>query len=127
MEFLKQELLADLLIVLGQCPSFSNQVFANLLSGINRFVDYLWQIRQTDFDESSYENVYYLFWILEQLLQHKNSAGCGVPAMNCLELEKLQQNLDKIVLHLSDDFPLFTMYLWRLGALLNVTAQQKNS
>ncbi|XP_072437746.1 meiosis-specific protein MEI4 [Chiloscyllium punctatum] len=125
--FLKQELLADLLIVLGQCPSFSNQVFANLLSGINRFVDYLWQIRQTEFDESSYENVYYLFWILEQLLQHKNSAGCGVPTMNCLELEKLQQRLDKIVLHLSDDFPLFTMYLWRLGALLNVTSQQKNS
>ncbi|XP_072359454.1 meiosis-specific protein MEI4 [Scyliorhinus torazame] len=117
--FQEQELLADLLIILGQCPSVSTQVFDKLLSGINRFIDYLWKIRQTELDVSSYENVYYLFWMLEQLLQHKKPAEDGVVAVNCVELEKLKQRLDSTVLHLSDDFPLFTVYLWRLGALFN--------
>uniref|UniRef100_UPI00398E802C meiosis-specific protein MEI4 n=1 Tax=Pristiophorus japonicus TaxID=55135 RepID=UPI00398E802C len=125
--FQNQELLADLLIILGQCPAFSTQVFGNLLSGINRFIDYLWQIRQTELDVPSYENVYYLFWMLEQLLQCENPTESGVTAVNCVELEKLQQRLDETVLHLSDDFPLFTVYLWRLGALFNVILQQKHS
>ncbi|XP_069788165.1 meiosis-specific protein MEI4 isoform X2 [Narcine bancroftii] len=113
--FQGQKLVAELLIVLGRCPSFSTQVFATLLSEINNFIDYLWHINQAELDVSSYENVYHLFWILEQILQHKKPAGSQITAVNLVDLEKLQQRLDQTVLRLSSDFPLFTVYLWRLA------------
>ncbi|XP_059842590.1 meiosis-specific protein MEI4 [Hypanus sabinus] len=123
--FQEQEMVAELLIVLGQCPSFNAQVFSCLLSAINNFIDYLWQINQMELDVSSYENVYYLFWILEQILQRRKPAGSGAAAVNLVELEKLQQRLDQTLLHLSSDFPLFTVYLWKLAGLFD--AQQKEN
>ncbi|XP_055495450.1 meiosis-specific protein MEI4 isoform X1 [Leucoraja erinacea] len=125
--FQEQELAAKLLIVLGQCPSLRAQVFANLLSGMNHFIDYLWQTNQAELDVSSFENIFYLFWILEQILQQRKPAGSGAAAENVMELERLQQRLDQTVLHLSSDFPLFTMYLWRLAGLFTVTSQQNDN
>uniref|UniRef100_A0A8C7N5H3 Meiosis-specific, MEI4 homolog (S. cerevisiae) n=1 Tax=Oncorhynchus kisutch TaxID=8019 RepID=A0A8C7N5H3_ONCKI len=54
------------------------------------------------FDISLYENSFYLFWLLEQLLQQRALLG----------------RLEHSVLLLSDDFPLYSLYMWRIGALL---------
>eukprot|EP00062_Callorhinchus_milii_P000063 gi/632933752/ref/XP_007886476.1/ PREDICTED: meiosis-specific protein MEI4-like [Callorhinchus milii] len=123
--FQEQELRADILIVFGQCQLLRNQVFAALLSGINAFADDLWQIHQnqTGFDVSAYENIYYLFWVFEQLLQHKKPEESGVSIIDCAEQKHFQQRLDKTILHLADDFPLFAVYMWRLGVLLNTPSQ----
>ncbi|XP_038658749.1 meiosis-specific protein MEI4 isoform X2 [Scyliorhinus canicula] len=112
-------------LVLAQCIKRVDELVKELVKVIleNTKVNR----NQTELDVSSYENVYYLFWMLEQLLQHKTPAEEGVVAVNCVELEKLKQRLDSTILHLSDDFPLFTVYLWRLGALFNTISQQKNS
>ncbi|XP_042188631.1 meiosis-specific protein MEI4 isoform X2 [Callorhinchus milii] len=78
---------------------------------------------QTGFDVSAYENIYYLFWVFEQLLQHKKPEESGVSIIDCAEQKHFQQRLDKTILHLADDFPLFAVYMWRLGVLLNTPSQ----
>lgn len=70
-----------------------------------------------------YENIFFLFWVLEQLLQKEteegNTASIG---HNDQEIKKFVQKHDETIFQLSDAFPLFTFYLWRLGILLNSAA-----
>lgn len=67
-----------------------------------------------------YENIFFLCKILEQLLEthteQKNKTSLGYEEK---EKKRFLQDIDQAVLHLSDEFPLFCIYLWRLGTLLN--------
>ncbi|XP_053501624.1 meiosis-specific protein MEI4 isoform X3 [Ictalurus furcatus] len=58
-----------------------------------------------------YENSFYLFWTLEQLIQARSGQAGN-------ELHHLQAQLEKDVLPLSDEFPLFALYMWRIEGLL---------
>lgn len=58
-----------------------------------------------------YENSFYLFWTLEQLIQARSGQARN-------ELHHLQAQLEKDVLPLSDEFPLFALYMWRIEGLL---------
>lgn len=75
---------------------------------------------QTSYDVTRYENIFSLFWVLEQLLQKENEEGStsGV-GHDDQEIKKFLQKHDEAISQLSDTFPLFTFYLWRLGVLLN--------
>lgn len=76
-----------------------------------------------------YENILSLFWVLEQLLQKENKEGSasGV-GHDDQEIKKFLQKHDETIFQLSDAFPLFTFYLWRLGILLNsVETVESNS
>ncbi|XP_060061401.1 meiosis-specific protein MEI4 isoform X3 [Erinaceus europaeus] len=75
---------------------------------------------QTSYDVTRYENSFSLFWILEQLLQKEAEEGSTSSKGNDdQEIKKFLQKHDEIIFQLSDTFPLFTFYLWRLGVLLN--------
>ena len=70
-----------------------------------------------------YENSFYLFWILEQLLQGGPVPGGAQGTKGSSQLWTPEQktvwgHLENRVLLLSDEFPLFALYLWRLRALL---------
>ncbi|XP_073080504.1 meiosis-specific protein MEI4 isoform X2 [Manis javanica] len=75
---------------------------------------------QAGYDVTRYENIFSLFWILEQLLQMESEEGdpSGI-GRDDQEARAFLRKHDETVLQLSDAFPLFTLYVWRLGVLLN--------
>ncbi|KAM9154301.1 meiosis-specific protein MEI4 [Pangshura tecta] len=80
---------------------------------------------EAKYNVTQYENIFSLCMILEQLLQK----GTGEGNISRLDYDgeeksKFLQNLDQIILHLADEFPLFSVYMWRLGALLNSSQMQ---
>lgn len=68
---------------------------------------------------------------MEQLLERGTGQEKAASSI-CDEEEKKKflQNLDQAIFHLSDEFPLFCIYLWRIGTLLNAaeieTAGERN-
>lgn len=61
-----------------------------------------------------------VLWVLEQLLQKENKEdNSSKTGHEDQEIKKFLQKHDETVFKLSDAFPLFTFYLWRLGILLN--------
>lgn len=69
-----------------------------------------------------YENIFFLCNILEQLLEtHREQNNKTSLCYEVREKKKVLQDIDQAFLHLSDEFPLFCIYLWRLGTLLNAT------
>ncbi|KAF6114982.1 meiotic double-stranded break formation protein 4 [Phyllostomus discolor] len=75
---------------------------------------------QASYDVTRYENIFSLFWVLEQLLQKENEEGSTSDmGHDNQEIQKFLQKHDEAVCQLADTFPLLTFYLWRLGILLN--------
>lgn len=72
------------------------------------------------YDITQYENIFSLFMILEQLLQYETEES-NISSLDYDGEEQIKflKNLDQIILHLSDEFPLFSLYLWRVSVLLN--------
>ncbi|KAJ7341678.1 hypothetical protein JRQ81_006225 [Phrynocephalus forsythii] len=77
-----------------------------------------------------YENIFFLCRVLEQLLETGMSQAMAASSdYKEEEKKKILQSLNQAVLHLSEEFPLFCIYLWRLGTLLNaaqIEAVEKN-
>ncbi|XP_059798084.1 meiosis-specific protein MEI4 isoform X2 [Balaenoptera ricei] len=75
---------------------------------------------QASYDVTRYENIFSVFWVLEQLLRKETEEGnASRIGHEDQEIKKFLQKHDETILQLSDAFPLFTFYLWRLGTLLN--------
>lgn len=72
------------------------------------------------YDIAQYENIFFLCMILEQLLQNETEEN-NISSSDYGGEEKIKflKNLDQVILHLSDEFPLFSLYLWRVSVLLN--------
>ncbi|XP_045398224.1 meiosis-specific protein MEI4 [Lemur catta] len=110
------------LVTLGHCSLLRKSIIPLLLSEVNSFADDLGAVNQeaASYDVTRYENIFFLFWVLEQLLQKEteegNTASIGHDDQ---EIKKFLQKHDETIFQLSDAFPLFTFYLWRLGILLN--------
>ncbi|XP_044530475.1 meiosis-specific protein MEI4 [Gracilinanus agilis] len=122
--FQVQHYISNSLVILGKCSFLRKPVIALLLLEVNNFTDKLRNMHQVQsrYDLSCYENIFSLFWILEQLLQ-EGTKNSNMPSIDPVEQEtkKFLEQLDQTILHLSDEFPLFTLYIWRVGVLLNST------
>ncbi|XP_070275434.1 meiosis-specific protein MEI4 [Myotis yumanensis] len=120
--FQVQHCVSQSLVTLGSCSLLRKSIIPLLLSEVNSFIDDLDAINQVQasYDASRYENIFSLFWVLEQLLQKEKEEGNTLSlGHDDQEIKKFLQKHDDAVLQLSDTFPLFTFYLWRLGILLN--------
>ncbi|XP_015714546.1 meiosis-specific protein MEI4 isoform X2 [Coturnix japonica] len=117
------------LIRLVTDAKLSNHVLKKCFRKLEEFMKNLIQIIlrnsnvnrvQEMYDVTQYENIFSLFMILEQLL-HNDTEESKASDSGYGEEEKIKflKNLDEIILHLSDEFPLFSLYLWRLSVLLN--------
>ncbi|XP_015714545.1 meiosis-specific protein MEI4 isoform X1 [Coturnix japonica] len=110
------------LVLLGRNNVLRNSLVSFLLSELQQFAEQMWQAYQVQemYDVTQYENIFSLFMILEQLL-HNDTEESKASDSGYGEEEKIKflKNLDEIILHLSDEFPLFSLYLWRLSVLLN--------
>uniref|UniRef100_A0A8D0GGH9 Meiotic double-stranded break formation protein 4 n=1 Tax=Sphenodon punctatus TaxID=8508 RepID=A0A8D0GGH9_SPHPU len=122
--FQVQESMSHTLVLLGRCCVLRKSIISLLLSEVNRFADELWHANQIQapYDVTQYENTFFLCRILEQLLEKGTEEDKATTSdFDEEEKNKFLQNLDHIIIHLSDEFPLFCLYVWRLGALLNST------
>ncbi|XP_061214370.1 meiosis-specific protein MEI4 isoform X2 [Neopsephotus bourkii] len=97
------------LVLLGRNNILRNSLISLLLSEI-----------QAMYDITQYENIFPLCMILEQLLQNETEEN-NISGTNYDGEEKINflENLDQIILCLSDEFPLFSLFLWRVCILLN--------
>ncbi|XP_011363223.1 meiosis-specific protein MEI4 [Pteropus vampyrus] len=122
--FQVQHYVSQSLVTLGSCSLLRKSIISLLLSEVNRFTDDLRAINQVQasYDVTRYENIFSFFWILEQLLQKENEEGSTSSiGHDDQEIKKFLQKHDEAIFQLSDSFPLFTFYLWRLRILLNST------
>ncbi|XP_041535651.1 meiosis-specific protein MEI4 [Microtus oregoni] len=119
--FQVQHHVSQSLVTLGRCSLLKKPIILLLLSEVNSFVDDLGAISQGqgNYDVTRYENIFSLFWILEQLFQQETQ---GDPTLHIdhssPEIQEFLQKHDETIFQLSDAFPLLTFYLWRLGILL---------
>ncbi|NXF40833.1 MEI4 protein, partial [Nyctibius bracteatus] len=115
------------LVLLGRSNILRNSLISLLLSEVRQFAEQLLQAYQIQamYDITQYENIFPLCMILEQLLQNETEES-NVSSSDYDGEEKLKflMNLDQIILHLSDEFPLFSLYLWRVSVLLNSAQMQ---
>lgn len=57
-----------------------------------------------------YQNSFYVFWLLEQLAQDTD----------CIVNQELVIHLETKAFALADEFPLFSLYMWRIGGLFRM-------
>ncbi|XP_006874628.1 PREDICTED: meiosis-specific protein MEI4-like [Chrysochloris asiatica] len=120
--FQVQHYISQSLVTLGSCSLLRKPIVSLLLAEVNSFVDELETINQVQasYDVMRYENIFFLFWVVEQLLQKEieDSNASGI-SHDDQEIKKFLQKHDQTISQLSDAFPLFTFYVWRLGILFN--------
>ncbi|NXI82051.1 MEI4 protein, partial [Rhipidura dahli] len=108
--------------LLGRNNILRNSLVSLLLSEVRQFAEQLLQAHQVQsvYDITQYENIFLLCMILEQLLQSETQES-NISSSDYGGEEKIKflKNLDQIILRLSDEFPLFSLYLWRVSVLLN--------
>ncbi|NXC11626.1 MEI4 protein, partial [Orthonyx spaldingii] len=113
---------SETLGLLGRNNILRNSLISLLLAEVRRFAEQLLQAHQVQsmYDITQYENIFLLCMILEQLLQNgTQESNISSSDYGGEEKIKFLKNLDQIILHLSDEFPLFSLYLWRVSVLLN--------
>ncbi|XP_056150216.1 meiosis-specific protein MEI4 [Lampris incognitus] len=126
--FQVERTLTECVVQLGASSVFRSLIIRHLLSQINSLTQQLWLTCQEKempghewFAVNQYENSLYLFWILEQLLQRATVTGerekINEPGF-IQEQRAFKEHLEQHIFLLSDEFPLFALYMWRIGALL---------
>ncbi|NXJ93536.1 MEI4 protein, partial [Corythaixoides concolor] len=125
--FQAQHAVSHTLVLLGRNNTLRNSLIPLLLSEVRQFAEQLLQAYQIQamYDITQYENIFPLCMILEKLLE-SGTEESNISSSDCDGEEKIKfmKNLDQIILHLSDEFPLFSLYLWRVSVLLNSAEMQ---
>uniref|UniRef100_A0A3Q3KYY7 Meiosis-specific, MEI4 homolog (S. cerevisiae) n=1 Tax=Mastacembelus armatus TaxID=205130 RepID=A0A3Q3KYY7_9TELE len=114
------EKLMECLITLGSGTMSKSFLIRHVLSHISALADRLWQASQDSsgldqFPVDQYQNACRLFWILEELVQ-KSKVPCGAHVGS--EQMGFLTDLEQRVFLLSDEFPLFSIGMWRIRGLL---------
>uniref|UniRef100_A0A8D0DVV1 Meiotic double-stranded break formation protein 4 n=1 Tax=Salvator merianae TaxID=96440 RepID=A0A8D0DVV1_SALMN len=124
--FQMQDSVSRVLVSIGRFSIIRNFTVSLLFREVIRFSNELQRADETQATYSiQYENIFFLCNILEQLLGTGMSELENVASSGCEEeKKKFLQNLDQAIFHLSDAYPLFCIYLWRLGTLLNAAQIQ---
>ncbi|KFV62683.1 Meiosis-specific protein MEI4-like, partial [Dryobates pubescens] len=114
--------IAHTLVLLARNNLLRKSLISLLLPEVRQVAEQLLQAHQlqAEWDITQYENIFPLCMVLEQLLQ-KEAEGSKVSSSECDEggRSRFLEDLDRVVLRLSDEFPLFSICLWRVSVLLN--------
>ncbi|XP_024858248.1 meiosis-specific protein MEI4 isoform X2 [Kryptolebias marmoratus] len=113
------ERLTQYLIALGSSRISKSFLIRHIISEIGSVADQLWQASQEPlglevFPVDRYQNSGHLLGILEELLQDSEVARCRVEEEETGFLRLLERRL----FLLSEEFPLFSVYMWRIRNLL---------
>ncbi|XP_030578014.1 meiosis-specific protein MEI4 isoform X1 [Archocentrus centrarchus] len=122
------EKLMEYLITVGSSRMSASFLIGHILSEISALADELWQAFQAQhgsvldaFPVARYHNSCRLFGVLEELLQRPEVASrVEVGSERAVFLSHVEQR----VFLLSDEFPLFSIRMWRIGGLLGSLNRQ---
>ncbi|XP_053567989.1 meiosis-specific protein MEI4 [Bombina bombina] len=120
--FQMQQSMENCLILLGNCPLIRDHLINLLFLRVKCFVEelLLHQKNQTKYDITQYENMFSICSVLERLLQNrKDKENTSDSELLGDEIKMFICNLDQSILCICDDFPLFCIYLWKLGTLFS--------
>ncbi|XP_078617564.1 meiosis-specific protein MEI4-like [Branchiostoma floridae x Branchiostoma japonicum] len=112
-----QENQCRLVVDLSQADSLRKPILEALLQHIKDFSDTLRTLKTSSLDPVLYENVYYMLWTFEQILY--NLRDGRKPLIDETLTEELNNALEDSLLFISEKYPLFAHYVWKLGGLLN--------
>ncbi|XP_069092722.1 meiosis-specific protein MEI4 [Pleurodeles waltl] len=83
---------------------------------------------EASYDFIHYENMCSIYWVLEQLFQHRaEEKELSDDESYQEEIRTFLKTLDKATVCLSDEFPLIALYTWRLGVLFNSSRNMETS
>ncbi|XP_050960467.1 meiosis-specific protein MEI4 isoform X2 [Labeo rohita] len=106
--------LSECLLALGGSPVVRTALVQLLMSQIIQLAQQLWDTCKRSREEQHhqvdwicYENSFYVFWLLEHLAQDSDYD------VN----QELVIQLETKAFPLADEFPLFSLYMWRIGGL----------
>ncbi|XP_053736600.1 meiosis-specific protein MEI4 isoform X1 [Synchiropus splendidus] len=110
------EVLVQCLTVLGRSSMAGSFLIRHLLSQVSAVANRLWRMLQDasdldTFPADQYQNSCYLFQVLEQLLQSPKLRHLGRTGP---ELPQFLRHLEHRVFWMSEEFPLFSLYMWRM-------------
>ncbi|XP_067272847.1 meiosis-specific protein MEI4 isoform X2 [Pseudorasbora parva] len=119
--FSVHDVLSECLLALGGSCLLRMPFIQLLMSEILQLAQQLWEACERtsreelphQMDWIRYQNSFYVFWLLEQLAQDTN---CNVN-------QELVNNLETKAFTLADEFPLFSLYMWRIGGLFRMGQQ----
>ncbi|OCT58470.1 meiosis-specific protein MEI4 [Xenopus laevis] len=126
--FQVQQSMTNCLILLGKCHILGGPLINILLSKVKHYSDGLLQHyqNQSKYDISEYENIFSILSAVEALLQYeKEKSESSECELFNNETKQFLHNLDQMILSLSDDFPLFSLYLWKMGTLCSYIENYK--
>ncbi|CAH1229361.1 MEI4 [Branchiostoma lanceolatum] len=112
-----QENQCRLIVDLSQADSLCKPILEALLQHIKDFSDSLRTLKTSSLDPILYENVYYMLWTFEQILYNLKD-GRKLLIDDTLANE-LNNTLEDSLLFISEKYPLFAHYVWKLGGVLN--------
>ncbi|XP_076872475.1 meiosis-specific protein MEI4 [Brachyhypopomus gauderio] len=125
-KFRVQEALTECLLCLGGSSVLRSSLAKLLLSAVCHLTQHLRDAcqgetegEQQPVDWVRYENSFYVFWLLERLLEAGQWRGGP-------EHRDLRAHLESQVLPMSDEFPLLALYMWRVSALLDPASATRN-
>ncbi|XP_051511046.1 meiosis-specific protein MEI4 [Myxocyprinus asiaticus] len=114
--FSVQGVMSECVIALGGSHVIRPALVQLLMSQIIQRAQHLWDTCQRSSEEHHddvewicYENSFYVFWLLEHLAQS--------PEDHHDVIQELVKQLETLALRLSDEFPLFSLYMWRIAGL----------
>uniref|UniRef100_A0A096MBP6 Meiotic double-stranded break formation protein 4 n=1 Tax=Poecilia formosa TaxID=48698 RepID=A0A096MBP6_POEFO len=117
------EKLKESLVALGSSSVSKSLLVRLILSEIGSLAEQLWQTSQVQessalrtFPLDRYQNSCHLLWVLERLLSSPDRAWWR-PELEAVQTAFLHR-LELLVFLLWDEFPLFSILMWRIGKLL---------
>ncbi|XP_019646845.1 PREDICTED: meiosis-specific protein MEI4-like [Branchiostoma belcheri] len=112
-----QENQCRLIVDLSEAEALQKLILETLLQNIKDFSDTLRTVKTSSLDPVLYENVYYMFWTFEQILYNLND--CRKQSIDETLANELNNTLESSLLFISEKYPLFAHYVWKLGGVLN--------
>ncbi|XP_013408038.1 meiosis-specific protein MEI4 isoform X2 [Lingula anatina] len=119
----KPEQTSSLLFLFGKSKHFKFTVVECFFTELHFFSEHLRQVcySHAPLQVKQYENMYFVFKVCEEILNLECwvDKNCHHGIMDRLNLQSMQEILTNCLLHISEEFPLFAHYVWRLGALID--------
>lgn len=125
---LQQRRMCQYIMSLGQSDRLKQGVVRYLVQTILTYTDELRTTikfpKQRCQEPNVAENMYYVFWCLEQLLSHELNSPSRVTLITTDLALQLGNYLDDAVMHISEIYPMFVHYIWHVNDLIHRLGQQ---
>ncbi|CAH1799043.1 unnamed protein product [Owenia fusiformis] len=119
----KQHSKSHLLVTLGTCSSLKFIILEVTLKAVIKATTTLQKSTKHSLDPVLHDNLYYLLWSMEEILQAECMASLKERVLVAIERRQIVDHLEEAMLHLTNNYPLVTMYIMKLIHMLEFLQQ----